>query len=218
MNVLVVAASKGGVGKTTVAAALAVEARRRGKRAVLVDVDPVRSLTLWHGERKQDGPALVKGDRYIDRTLERLKREKWDLAIIDTPPGIVSIIEPVIAGADLVLVPVRASPLDVNSIDAITDMAGVHDKPFVFVLNATTPRSKLAEGARRALQKAGEVLAVELPDRLIHPSAMVTGLTAAELEPTGRAAGEVAALFKEIEKRLAKSKNKSPDTAGRRRA
>lgn len=214
MRVIVIAATKGGVGKTTIAAALGVEAVRRGRRAVLVDVDPQQSLRLWHDERAAESPAIAKADRYIDRTLEELRRQSWDLVIVDTPPGIVSITEPAVQAADLVVIPVRASPIDVHSLDAICDMVAVHDKPFVFVLNATVPRSKLAEGARMVLEKAGEVLTSEVANRLLHASAMISGRTAAEADPGSAAAAEIASLYREIDGHLARP-SKQPVKVGR---
>jgi cellulose biosynthesis protein BcsQ len=49
MTILTLANSKGGGGKTTIAACLAAELTRRGKELVLLDADPQRSLTVWHG-------------------------------------------------------------------------------------------------------------------------------------------------------------------------
>jgi len=60
---IVVCAGSGGVGKTTTAAVLAMEAARRGRRAVVVTIDPAKRLadTLGIGEltntpKKIDGP------------------------------------------------------------------------------------------------------------------------------------------------------------------
>jgi chromosome partitioning protein len=52
MTILTLANSKGGGGKTTIAACLAAELKRRGKEVVLLDADPQQSLTTW---RANDG-------------------------------------------------------------------------------------------------------------------------------------------------------------------
>jgi chromosome partitioning protein len=210
MQVLVCGATKGGVGKTTLAAALGVEATRTGWKTVLIDADPQRSLVRWGGDRKEEPPVVVEADKYIDRTLAEARGEGFDIAIIDTPPGNVTHTEPAVEVADLVLVPVRASPIDVDSLDVIMDMVAKYEKDYLFVLNAITPRSKLAEGARQYLAQVGDVLGIEIANRLIYASAMMGGRTAAEIDAKGAAAAEIATLWKEIEKRLKRVSKKKP--------
>ena len=55
MTILTLANSKGGGGKTTIAACLAAELSKRGNTVVLLDADPQRSLTTWHGNDSQLG-------------------------------------------------------------------------------------------------------------------------------------------------------------------
>jgi anion-transporting ArsA/GET3 family ATPase len=60
---IVVCAGSGGVGKTTTAAVLAMEAARRGRRAVVVTIDPAKRLadTLGIGELTNT-PKRIEGD------------------------------------------------------------------------------------------------------------------------------------------------------------
>ena len=51
MNVLAVVSTKGGVGKTTLASALAVRAAKESKRVAMVDLDPQGSLAAWWKRR-----------------------------------------------------------------------------------------------------------------------------------------------------------------------
>ena len=51
MKVLSVVSQKGGVGKTTLATALAVQATAEGKNAVMFDLDPQASATFWKDTR-----------------------------------------------------------------------------------------------------------------------------------------------------------------------
>ena len=60
---IVVCCGPGGVGKTTTAAAMALEAARRGRRSVVVTIDPARRLADALGLASlSDTPSLVGGD------------------------------------------------------------------------------------------------------------------------------------------------------------
>ena len=60
MYVIVLASQKGGAGKTTLAAHLAVAAEAAGDGpAVLIDTDPQGSLSAWWNVRKADSPKLA---------------------------------------------------------------------------------------------------------------------------------------------------------------
>ncbi len=56
---IVVCCGSGGVGKTTVSAAMALEAARRGRRACVVTIDPAKRLADALGRRhpRQHAPA-----------------------------------------------------------------------------------------------------------------------------------------------------------------
>jgi chromosome partitioning protein len=58
MNVLAFASRKGGAGKSTLAAHLAVHVHRPTRPCLLVDDDPQGSLTLWNGLRAESALPL----------------------------------------------------------------------------------------------------------------------------------------------------------------
>ena len=62
MICIAVVNSKGGTGKTTLAAALAVRAAKEGKRVAMVDLDPQHSLAEWFNMRAgaTDNPSHVR--------------------------------------------------------------------------------------------------------------------------------------------------------------
>jgi chromosome partitioning protein len=62
MITIAVASSKGGTGKTTLSAALAVRAAKDGKRVAMADLDPQKSLVQWWRRRGgTDNPRIFNG-------------------------------------------------------------------------------------------------------------------------------------------------------------
>lgn len=86
-TVIVLASQKGGVGKTTLAAHLAVAADAAGIGTVAVyDTDPQQSLARWWDRREAETPYYARGGvDELDATLERLGEKGLRLLVIDTP-------------------------------------------------------------------------------------------------------------------------------------
>jgi chromosome partitioning protein len=200
--VLALASSKGGVGRTTLAAALAVRAVERGRRVALIDRDPQESLAAWadRGGRRSN-PHLID----IDSTAEAIGlplaqgSQAYDYAIIDTPRWQMDLIEEVIAQASFVLIPCRASALDLTALDPVAEMCQGHKKPFAFVLNAVHPERKILKSAPGVLRKRGPLCETMIVDRAAYVSAMTVGKGPTEVEQDMQAATELDALWTELE-------------------
>ena len=205
MRVIVVASQKGGVGKTTIAAHLAVRAGIEGYGpVVLVDTDPQGSLTEWWQARKDeqslgDAPALatVKLDDLASKLVE-LRRTGAAIAIIDTPPALTTSIERVIETADLVLVPARPSPHDLRAIGATVGLTRKAGKPFLFIVNGAAPRASITAEAVAALSEHGRVAPTILYQRTDFAASMIDGRTVMETVPTGRSTQEIGDLWKHV--------------------
>ena len=101
MRVIAVVSSKGGVGKTTLASALAVRAARESKRVAMVDLDPQRSLASWWKRRgRSDNPRIFAGAETASEAVEALELDGWDWVFIDTPPAFIATIQDAIEHAD----------------------------------------------------------------------------------------------------------------------
>ena len=205
MKTLVLGATKGGVGKTTLAAHLAVAASgsRFGPVAV-VDLDKQASLTDWRFQRQAEQPVLVEVDGGLRRTLDRLQAAGAGLVVIDCPPGHPATIAAAVALADLLIIPTQSSPTDLRAIGPTVDIAEQSGTPFAFVLNRAIARTKLVEQAAEALKRHGPLAAI-LHQRVDFPAAMTDGRTAGELRRTGKAAAEIAGLWRVIEAHLRES-------------
>ncbi len=103
MKTIVFASQKGGAGKTTLAAHLAVAAEKAGDGpCVLIDTDPQASLSDWWNGRADEAPAFAPmALKELAEKLEALGKIGFSFAFIDTPPAITEAIRSVVAQADL---------------------------------------------------------------------------------------------------------------------
>jgi chromosome partitioning protein len=201
MQTIALVARKGGCGKTTVAVHLALAAWLRGLHVLLADVDPQLSATEALRERRGLGPSLVTT---IPSKLYALQmnavREGMDLMIIDTAAGMPEDHAHAVVLADLSLVVVRPSFLDLAA--AIESVAMIRrvKKPVLMLVNQAPPARDGIEPptvrrALKALAVLGQPIAPTLlRSRITYQSALETGRSAEELGPPA-AAREVAELW-----------------------
>ena len=104
MKTLAVLAQKGGTGKSTLAAHLAVEACRTGPRpVVLIDLDPQASLRRWYEKRESDEPVMLDlGRDSLGTVLDACRKDDVGLVIIDTAPHVLDTAVGAASAADLV--------------------------------------------------------------------------------------------------------------------
>jgi chromosome partitioning protein len=190
MDVILIFSGKGGAGKTTVARELGVAGSLDGQQVALVDMDPQVGLTGWYGRRAQNKPILVAMPPRHD--FSEIERAGVSELIIDVPPGMPSYIPSLIAIADVVLVPVRASPDDLMTMPAVVEALAGHPR-WAFVLSQTPPRSRLVDGSLRHLAALGRVAPISLGLRQDYPAAAIEGKAAVEFTGT-KSANEVKCL------------------------
>src|SRR5215475_12004248 len=106
MRVIVLASRKGGVGKTTLAGHIAVQAEKTGSGPVaVIDMDEQGSLASWWNARTQDTPSFARvGEGGLQRTLDSLGKAGAKLVVIDTPPYATEQIGQIVRFADIVVV------------------------------------------------------------------------------------------------------------------
>ena len=109
MKTIVITSQKGGSGKTTVAAHLAVAAELAGNGpAVLIDTDPQQTLATWWKARETESPKLAPVNlRELPAKLDTLRQMGFVYCFIDTPPALTEQNRQVLGLADLVLIPAR---------------------------------------------------------------------------------------------------------------
>ena len=207
MRVLAMASQKGGSGKTTLSGHLAVQAQRAGAGpVVLIDIDPQGSLADWWNEREDEMPAYAQTTvARLASDLEMLRGQGFRLAVIDTPPAITVAIQSVITVAELIVVPTRPSPHDLRAVGATVDLCDREGKPLIFVVNAATPKARITSEVAVALSQHGTVAPITLHHRVDFAASMIDGRTVMEVDPKGKSAGEVGALWSYISDRLEKN-------------
>jgi chromosome partitioning protein len=206
-RIVTVTQRKGGAGKTTLAAHLAVAWAKAGHKVGIVDIDPQASLTKWFAERARAKDAYpldlrcVAGWR-VQSEVEKLARTV-DLVIVDSPPHAETEAKIAVRAASLVLVPAQPSPMDLWATKATLDLARSEKRAALVVLNRMPARGRLADQMRDKFVELGAPVATAaLGSRVAYAAALLAGLGIAEHAPSSPAAGEMAALAAEILSRL----------------
>jgi chromosome partitioning protein len=197
MKVLSVVSQKGGVGKTTLATALAVEASREGKQIVMFDLDPQASASFWKDTRKDESLAItaIPAAR-LTHMLTAVREAGCDLAIIDTPPFSKDIAYEAAQQADFVLVPTRPAVLDVMAMTRTLDLVKHYGRPYGVVLTFCPPQGREIEDTVRVISQLGaDLCPVRVGSRIAYSRAQQTGHAAQEIEPDGKAAQEIKQLY-----------------------
>ena len=208
MKTVVLANQKGGVGKTTLAAHLAVAAERAGDGpCVLIDTDPQASLAAWWNGRASETPAFASVTlKALSEKREALEQAGYAYAFIDTPPAITESIRTVIAQADFVLIPTRPSPHDLRAAGSTVELVLVAGRSFAFAVTQAKPNSRLTVQAMAALSEHGIVAPSVVYDRVDYAASMIDGRTVLETDPKGRSAGEMVELWIFVKNRINDSK------------
>ena len=196
-KVITLAQQKGGAGKTTVAANLAVALIERGLKVAMVDSDPQGSLGRWFLARRQRGEAGMEFSTAsawgVGFECEKLRRVA-DVVIVDTPPKVDADLRPALREADLVLVPVTGSMLDLWAVDGVMDLIAREGRRALIVMNRVKAGARLSSQVADAAGEVGAVASARLSDRVAFAATLGEGRAAADLRgPAGAAARALAA-------------------------
>lgn len=202
MITIAVVNGKGGVGKSTLASALAVRASKESKRVAMVDLDPQRSLVEWWQRRgRTDNPTIFENAASAVDAVEALQLDGWDWVFLDGPPAFISVMEDMIQAADFALVPVKPSMIDLLATQDVVNLSKEAGRRFLVVFNDVGPRERVIDGARAVLANADIPIAgTQITHRVSHITGMTVGKSAAEVNG-GRdtaAAQEIDNLWKEV--------------------
>ncbi|HTM72470.1 MAG TPA: ParA family protein [Pseudolabrys sp.] len=204
-QIITVATMKGGSGKSTVASCLAIHWQLTGRNPAIIDADPQRSIARLAARERALGGVEVVEDSSVDawRTARKIAGTGRQV-VIDTPGFRSQATLACIAAADFLLVPVKASPLDIDrmldTLNSLIEASGSRRPLYRCLLTQTTRDSVIAKHVRAELIEAGfPVLNTEMNNRVIYAEAALWGATPTLIEPSGAAAREIAAIAAEID-------------------
>ena len=211
MAVIAVIQQKGGVGKSTITANLAGELMRRGRIVKVLDLDPQESLVTW----AHLGPGLLKSiveavatddPRQFKATVDRV-RNSSDRVLLDCPPGLPDTGLMAALVADVALLPVTPSPLDViASKKALQLMKAAqaerkNGRPVIaFVPSRVVQNTVIGRDLKDSLKPLGEAVLPGISQRVAIAEAVLQGLTLREYYSASDGVEEFQQLANAIER------------------
>ena len=203
MKILAIIGQKGGSGKTTTALGLAVEAARKGRAVAVIDLDPQATATNWSDRREmKDAPAVVSCQVVrLRQVLDAAKAQGVKVAIIDTAGKSTDAAIAAAKVADKVLMPIQPQLFDIETLQNVKEVLTLAGNPAAaVVINRASVQGRRHEETQEVAVSMGFTVApVVLYQRAAHGDAGNIGQTAAEYEPKGKAALEMAALYDYLE-------------------
>ena len=209
-KILVAGGIKGGIGKSTLAANLAVLASRAGKEVLLIDADPQETTATWAAARSEQTGSLapvttvsIVGKQIRDE-LRRLS-EKYAVVIIDAGARDTSTQRAALSVANLVLLPFPPRGPDLWTLDAVaqtvSDIRTINERlRAVAFVNRADPIGNDNAEAEAAFAEHSEVIEaapVRVGNRKGIATSHLMGLAACEAQrPDAKAIAELDALYR----------------------
>ncbi len=197
MRVLAFVSDRPGCGKTLLAGHVAAQAEADGAGpVVLLDGDPAGDLSRWWQAYGRASPLVGPWDHSCTAAgFARLGAAGVGLVVVDTSSGDPAPAQAAIALADLVVIPTRPNPRDLELAGAVVDTVEARGAPFVFLINHNGDEDEFPTAAVIALAQHGTVCPVILPHRAELARCQGESGSVADLDPDSPAGEDIARLW-----------------------
>ncbi|KLL04994.1 MAG: partition protein ParA [Mycoplasmataceae bacterium RV_VA103A] len=185
MKIIAFISQKGGVGKSTLARALAVEATRTGLKTLLADCDPGQETSYKWSKRREREPKIISqvfGD--FATAYQTAQKGKYDLLIIDGPAMISAMTKEISKQADYIIQPVKPYLDDLEP--AVVDYnslvkAGIKKDKLILALNQVLNTNSEKDARDYLATTPYKVLKNSLPERVSYGLAQNEGWAITEI-------------------------------------
>lgn len=153
MPMIAITNLKGGTGKTTSSMLLAEAFYRLGQKVIVFDADPQASASIWAADAAQEEAAPLHFD-VLPANVQSIKAGRSDrdaVVIVDCPPGMPTVIEAAINAADVILIPVSPSGIEVSRMWDTIEVAQAKNKEFGVLLTSVMLNTKTLQEVLAAL-------------------------------------------------------------------
>jgi len=211
MTVIAIIQQKGGVGKSTITANLAGELVYKKLIVRVLDLDPQQSLATWArlgGGVLSDivGPVSVESAKEFKAIVAEAAGYA-ERVILDCPPGLPDTGLMAALLADIVLLPVTPSPLDViaskKALELIRQVQGQrkHGLPAIaYVPSKVIHNTILARDLESTLKPTKEKILPGISQRIAIAESVLQGLTLREYAPASEGVAEFNELATALER------------------
>lgn len=222
MKIITVGQQKGGVGKSTLTANIAVALAQQGSRVIIVDADKQQTCVKWAGRRQLAGhdPAIVvaplqaqekNGSDFIQTVRKLGEGGKFDICLIDVGGRDNRELRASLVVADVLLAPCLPSQADVESLGEFDDVVGEvltinPNMKVLTVINKATTGLNFSQEIALASDAIGEMEYLSRPlgmvtDRPTYRNAWMEGQGAFDLPDTTstqKAKAEITSIIEAI--------------------
>jgi chromosome partitioning protein len=206
-KVLVAATSKGGAGKSTTIACLALYWHTVGRKVALVDSDPNQTLTRWHGKAGALAQLVLRtqlDEHAMIPTISELAAEH-DLVLVDCAGFGNQAMVFAIGAADVVIIPTMTDEANVfealRTRKVVESASRLTRREIAFrTLLCRVKRAGIVDHTREQLARLGaEPFRAAMNDRVLFQEATFHGSSPTVLAPGSTAAMDIEAVAREIE-------------------